>query len=1002
MQTIRTSLFLLFLPVFLWAQPSNDECIDAIEISTLDNWCSAISEFSNIDANQSPEATDGGCVPNTQDNDDVWFKFTAIGTDISISVVGDLLVNPGGSLSQPQFVLYSGVCGNLVEEACASDNMNNNQVSIITGPLTVGEEYYIQVGARFGKEGTFELCINNFNAVPSPSGDCEPGVILCDKSPFSVALVSGSGNQPNELFGLDCVDPGQCSGGVSEFASSWYKWTCEQSGTLSFSIDPLNPSDDIDFVIFELPNGINDCSNKIPLRCMFSGENVGAPLEEWQACTGSTGLALTDPDDTEACGCQPGDNNFAVAINMVAGRSYALVIMNFSESGNGFSIEWGGTGTFLGPTADYTTAPNELCVGEEISFTDQSSFIGNIIGWEWDFGLGASPASFNGQTPPPVIYNVPGTKIIRLTIETERGCFVTKVDSPLEVICCDDYFDVAADITNVECPDTPTGAIDLTTSSAFGPIVFSWDNGADTEDISGIIGGDYMITLTDESTCTDSLSFVVDGPPPIVFDTLIVMPTCNGGMDGVLTLNVSGATPPYLFSFEGGPFDPNNTWPNLAVGDYDVTVRDANGCEFMLTIPVRELELTLDPNVVSIEQPSCFGFSDGSITVSINNGLPPYEYDFNDGNGFQSSNILNNLPAGVYQVDVRDANLCLGSFTFDIEDHPPLTLNFVTENVSCFGLSDGSVMPVVTGGVGNYSFSWSSGQNTADLSNIIAGNYVLTVTDGNGCIIEGDTTITEPGFLGLDVTDIVDNICFGESEGSVTVQETGGVGPYEYSADGFTFQTSPVFNNLPAGDYTFVVLDANDCTAEVNATISQPIELIVDAGPDRLIQLGFDTLVVATSNYSPVTYTWSSTGEFTCLNSDCSRIEVRPFNTTVYEVTVINEDGCTATDIVTIRVIKDRPVYIPNVFSPNGDGVNDNFTVFSGPAAAEIRSLRIYNRWGGLVYEEGNFPTNDTRLGWDGTQAGQAVNSGVFVYVAEVAFIDGEVVQYEGDVTVLR
>ena len=148
MQTIRTSLILLFLPVFLWAQPSNDDCIDAIEISTLDNWCSAISEFSNIDANQSPEATDGGCIPNTQDNDDVWFKFTAIGTDISISVVGDLLVNPGGSLSQPQFVLYSGVCGNLVEEACASDNMNNNQVSIITGPLTVGQEYFISIRPR--------------------------------------------------------------------------------------------------------------------------------------------------------------------------------------------------------------------------------------------------------------------------------------------------------------------------------------------------------------------------------------------------------------------------------------------------------------------------------------------------------------------------------------------------------------------------------------------------------------------------------------------------------------------------------------------------------------------------------------------------------------------------------------------------------------------------------------------------------------------------------------
>ena len=117
---------------------------------------------------------------------------------------------------------------------------------------------------------------------------------------------------------------------------------------------------------------------------------------------------------------------------------------------------------------------------------------------------------------------------------------------------------------------------------------------------------------------------------------------------------------------------------------------------------------------------------------------------------------------------------------------------------------------------------------------------------------------------------------------------------------------------------------------------------------------------------------------------------------------MVNEDGCVAFDDVTIFVVKNRPVYIPNGISPNGDGINDGFTLFTGPAALQIQSLKIFNRWGGLVYIGKDLPPNEPSLGWDGTFKGQPVNPGVFVYLAEVAFIDGEVVEYKGDVTVVR
>ena len=137
--------------------------------------------------------------------------------------------------------------------------------------------------------------------MPDPNGDCSGGVILCDKSSFTVPSVFGEGSNPNELQGL-------CLG--NEFSSSWYKWTCEESGSLTFTLNPLVSTDDLDFAVFEMPNGIDDCSNLELLRCMASGENVGAPLSDWIACIGATGLSAGSDDIVETPGCSNNDDNF--------------------------------------------------------------------------------------------------------------------------------------------------------------------------------------------------------------------------------------------------------------------------------------------------------------------------------------------------------------------------------------------------------------------------------------------------------------------------------------------------------------------------------------------------------------------------------------------------------------------------------------------------------------------------------------------------------------------
>jgi gliding motility-associated-like protein len=997
--------FLLFSILYLpavWAQPVNDECVDAIPLDDITLWCSMPDAFTTINATISPEDSPT-CFPNNQDAFDVWFSFTAIAPIVSISVIGETDVNDGGTIQDPQFALYEGTCDNLGDAiACASDNSNADQVTIFEAGLTIGQTYYIRVSARFNQTGTFEICVNNFNEVPPPDGDCDSAVILCDKSPFSVAFVVGVGDTPNEIGDVSCSSA-TCP--FDESSSTWYKWTCQDSGPLAFTLTPLNPADDLDFVVFELPNGLDDCSGKQDLRCMASGENVGAPFAEWAPCTGQTGLSLADPDTGETCGCQPGNNNFAKAVDMVAGRSYALVVNNFSQSGAGFSIEFDqspGTGTFEGPQANFVFEPSIACVGETILFTDASSFIGNINNYDWDFGSGAVPRTANGQGPHQVVYNTPGIKPVILEVTSERGCIVTRINLATEVICCDDHFTTSANVSDVDCPDSIDGAIDFSVSNAYGPYGYSWSTGANSEDITGLAPGVYTVTVVDEATCEDAFSFVVDSPPPFTFDTLVVMPTCNGGTDGAVTLVVNGGTPPYEYNWENTGFGSSNMFSNISQGDYSVVVRDANGCQFTQVLPVRELELQLDPAVQTITQPSCFGFSDGSIVIAINNGLPPYEYNFNDGNGFTPNNTLSNIPSGTYLVDVLDANLCSGFFELVVEDYPPLTLDFSIDNVSCFGESDGSIEALVTGGFGDYAYAWSNGATAAVNGNLVAGTYNLQVTDENNCLIAGQAIVTQPDSLGLGLVEVIDNICFGESEGSITVEAVGGSAPYEYSVDGFTFQTDPILGNLPAGNYEVTVLDAEGCTATVEATVTQPLELIVDAGGDRFVILGYDTLIRAVSNYAPVTYTWTPMDSLNCLNPDCSLVQVDPTSTTTYQVLVTNENGCTATDEVVIRVIKDRPFFVPNVFSPNNDGTNDGFTIFGGPGLELVEKLQIFSRWGELVFEANNIFPNDEGMGWDGTFNGKPVNPGVFVYLAQLRFVDEEIVEIKGDVTVIR
>jgi gliding motility-associated-like protein len=992
-------IFLLALSLsFTASLAAQDQCATATPLGTVTSYCSNTGQFNNSTA--TPDAPTPVCFSGS--NQGVWFSFIATGVNVNINVSGNTSPIPGGTLNSPQIALYSGNCTSLTPVACRSDAFGFDVVELFASNLVLGQVYYFMVDGRGNNRGTFKLCVNNYNPVVEPSSDCPTGVVLCDKTGFTVPSISGSGSNSNEL---NNVCPGSCTGGISEDNSAWYKWTCRDAGTFSFTISPLNPSDDIDFYLFELPNGLNNCSGKQPIRCNSAGENQGSPLSTWIACTGPTGMRLGESDTNEPCGCNGGNNNYVAAANLVAGRSYALAIQNFSGTGSGFSIEFGGSATFLGPEADFVIDQAGLCDGLPITVIDNSTFaVGTITDWSWNFGPGSNPGTANTVGPHQVQYTAPGVRTVRLTIETDLGCIVTKT-LPVTI---GEPVNITASTTNVPCFNDNIGTINVTPAPHVLALSYLWSNGAVTQDLANLGPGTYTVTVSN-SICQTIETYDITGPPPFVIEDSMTLATCNGGTDGALYLDVSGAVPfwngGYLYDWGLG-FQASPQSLNLPIGLYAVTIRDSIGCEVDLNLEVRELELLLDPGASTLVNPSCYGFANGSISLGVGNGLGPFAYDWGPVNNFVlNDNFRNNLTAGDYIIRFRDANFCFGLDTISLVQPDSLQIVLLDSvDIRCFGEDNGQAIPVVIGGTYPYAYLWSDplAQTDSLAVNLEPGPIALTVTDANGCIAIDTTTIIEPPLLEILAVYPNNALCYGETNGGIGVWATGGTPAYQYGIVGGTLGPDTLIANIGFGVYDVQVVDSRGCeTTWENVFIDQPFQLIVDAGLDRTINLGDTTELYANVNSAWVSqYSWTPITGLFCPN--CKITGARPVQSTTYTVLVTDDFGCTATDDVTISVDVVRPVFIPNAFTPNVDGLNDTFHPFGGSSVLRVNQMAIFDRWGELVYRADNFGINDPSSGWDGTFNGKVMNAGVFVYLIEIEFIDGVKQSYQGDVNLIR
>jgi hypothetical protein len=603
-----TTIILLSVSLQLSAQISNDECFGAINLPSVDNFCSADQEFSNLDANPDP-AFNNNCFINNVNG--VWFSFVPTEPAVLIQVFSGGLM---GTLEDPKMAIFTGSCSNLDYIDCSPGRALTTDEFTVEG-LTIGQRYFLFVESGSSTPGTFKLCINDFRSQPSPESDCDDAVVLCDTSPFTVESITSAGQNSSELdaFTDACL--------TSEFNSVWYKWTCDESGSLTFTLTPNNfvpgfESDDLDFVLFELPDGLDDCDNKEILRCMASGANGSNgntdPFPTWQVCNGPTGLQLGDGDLSEAAGCQAGNNNFAEAIQMVSGRSYALVVMNFTRSGLGFSIEFGGTGTFLGPVPDFDLFTlNDFECDKRIEISNTSTSLTDpIVNYTWNFGSGAAPQNASGEGPHDIVYESFGNKSIALTVETDRGCTVTKIlDVEVEACCADtSTLDIGAIGADLSCFESGDGAVSVNSVTGGQPEFNFSINGGDfipNTVFSSLSAGTYQIVVQDIKGCEDSTTVIITQPEQILPDAGLDI-TIDLGFTGQLNASYSPVNPGDII--EWSPPDglsctdclnPEVISPGTT--EYTLTITDANGCssQDFVVVTTNIIRPIYFPNVIT-------------------------------------------------------------------------------------------------------------------------------------------------------------------------------------------------------------------------------------------------------------------------------------------------------------------------------------------------------------------------------------------------------------------
>jgi hypothetical protein len=502
-------------------------------------------------------------------------------------------------------------------------------------------------------------------------------------------------------------------------------------------------------------------------------------------------------------------------------------------------------------------------------------------------GVGAFTYSWNsGQTAQDLI-NIPAgnyTVTVRDALQCPRNLNVTVTQNDSIAISL-------ASIVKVSCATAQDGAININVAGGVGPYTYLWSNGATVKNPSGLSVGSHAVFVTDSKGCVRQQTFTIGQEVVMQVGLLNMLPSaCEQAATGELSIQVSGGTTPYTYSWTGGQTTANPV--NLSPGFHTVTITDGRGCTAVDSFAVGTSTDTIVAALVQMNPAACPAITDGSLTISVNGGNAPYTFSWSNGSTVQNPQALT---SGVYAVTIRDVLGCLNDYAFEVTARDTLAISAIAiQDASCVTASDGSVALTVSGGASPYTYSWSNGSTLPDPADLPSGENTVLVRDNAGCEGVASFTIGSPAPPEVIVDQITPVFCADDEEGSISVTISGGVAPYTYSwSNGQPFED---IIEVKGGWHVLAITQANGCRT-LSDSIFVPYTDSIPVASFVMEENGLEATFVSTSERAQswmwdfgdgnnaigdsVTHVYQTKGEYTVVLSVSNTCGVSQFSDTL-------------------------------------------------------------------------------------------------------------------------
>lgn len=767
-----------------------------------------------------------------------------------------LTVNDANNCSSTAAGTITEVMTNITVNASHTNVLCNggNSGSATVSP-TSGTQPYGYLWSNSGTTSTINnLVAGTYTVTVADGGGCS-------------ATASQTVTQPNAITIGTTITPDTCarsvgkivvnvSGGISGYT---YLWSNAQTTS---SIQNLNGGNYTLTV-----TDANNCSSTIAATVTIAGGNITANTSHTNVlCNGgNTGSATVSPTS----GTQPftylwSNNGTTSTINNLTVGTYTVTVNDV----NSCSATSSQTVTQPNALTSSATSNQPACNGgSNGSITLQP--LGGTPSYSYNWSNGAT--TITAQNLSAGNYSV--------TILDANNCSIitsVQLNQPTAI-------SLSSNSSNATCAGND-GSASVSANGGTPNYSYQWNTGATASAVQNIPAGIYLVTVTDANNCTATSSATVNAPGGVSVNSSSANILCFG-QTGSASVVVTSGLSPYSYNWNTGATTSSITI--TSGGNFSVTVTDGNNCSAIsnFTISAPSAALNATP---SSTHATCAG-NDGTASLSVNGGTPNYTYNWSNG---ATSSSQNNLQTGNYFATVTDVNNCSVTVVANVGSSGSVTLTSNSTTTNCFGGSDGSATVNTIAGAAPFTYNWSSGATTQTASNLSAGNYSVTVTDGNSCISSATVTVNEPSAINIQAS-TVEAQCPGDANGSIALQVTGGTSAYTYSWN--TGATSFFINNLTAGNYSVTVTDSHNCTAQEVVDVTEPSSVSLNTTSIDAIcfeATNGSAAVAPTGGTPPYSYNWCN-GSTASTASNLSAGNC--------SVTVTDAHNCTSTASVTIN-----------------------------------------------------------------------------------------------------